>query len=93
MQLISKFNKGIRFLICVIDISSKYAWVILLKNKKVVTITYAFQKTLHESNRKPVKICVDKGSKLYNRSMKSWLEKNFREIYSTYNEGKSVVTA
>ena len=93
MQLISKFNKGIRFLICVIDISSKYAWVILLKNKKVVTITHAFQKTLHESNRKPVKKWVDKGSKLYNRSMKSWLEKNFREIHSTYNEGKSVVTA
>ena len=46
---------------------------------------------MKESNRKPNKIWVDKGSKFYNRSMKSWLEKNAAELYSTYNEGKSVV--
>ena len=39
MQLISKFNKGIRFLLCVIDIFSKYAWVFPLKDKKDLTIT------------------------------------------------------
>ena len=44
MQLISKFNKGFRFLLCVIDIYSKYAWVILLKDKKSITIANAFQK-------------------------------------------------
>ena len=44
MQLISKFNKGFRFLLCVIDIFSKYAWVVPLKNKKGITITHAFQK-------------------------------------------------
>ena len=62
MQLISKFNEGFRFLLCVIDIYSKYAWVIPLRNKKGITITNAFQKTLKESNRKPNKIWVDKGS-------------------------------
>ena len=62
MQLISKFNKGFRFLLCVIDIYSKYAWVIPLKDEKN-----------------------------YNRSMKSWLEKNDIEMYSTHNEGKSVI--
>ena len=46
MQLISKFNKGFRFLLCVIDIFSKYAWVVPLKDKKGITITNAFQKIL-----------------------------------------------
>ena len=54
-------------------------------------ITNAFQKILDESNRKPNKIWVDKGSEFYNRSMKSWLAKNDIEICSTHNEGKSVV--
>ena len=88
MELISKCNKGFRFLLCVIDNYSKYAWVILLKD---ITIASAFQKILKESNRKPKKIWVDKGSEFHNRSMKSWLEKNDIEMYSTHNEGKSVI--
>ena len=88
MQLISKCNKGFRFLLCVIDNYSKYAWVILLKD---ITIASAFQKILKESNRKPNKIWVDKGSQFCNRSMKSWSEKNDIEMYSTHNEGKSVI--
>ena len=62
MQVISKFNLGIRFLLCVIDIFSKYVWVIPLKDKKSITITDAFQKLLKESNRKPDKILVDQCS-------------------------------
>ena len=62
MQLISKFNKGFRFLLYVIDIFSKYAWVVPLKDKKRVSIVDAFQKILDDSNRKPNKIWVDKGS-------------------------------
>ena len=61
MQLISKFNKGIHFLLCVIDIFSRYAWFIPLKDKKGITITNAFQKILDESNSKANKIWVDKG--------------------------------
>ena len=91
MQLISKFNKGFRFLLCVIDIYSKYAWVVPLKDKKGVSIVNAFQSILNKSNRKPNKIWVDKGSEFYTRSIKSWLEKNDIEMYSTHNEGKSVV--
>ena len=63
MQFISKFNEGFRFLLCFIDIYSKYTWVISLKDKKGITITNAFQKIFDESNRKPKKILVDKGSK------------------------------
>ena len=83
MQLISKFNEGICFLLCVIDIYSKYAWVIPVKDKKGITITNAFQKVLDESNRKPSQIWVDKGSKFYNRSMKSWIKKNNRNVFNT----------
>ena len=75
MQLISKFYKGFRILLCVIYICSKYAWVIPLEDKNGITITNAFQKILDESKCKSNKICVDKSSKFYNRSMKSWLEK------------------
>ena len=92
MQLIRNFNKGIRFLLCVIDISSKYTWVIPLKDRKSVTIVNVFQKVLSKSDCKPNKIWEDKGSKFYKRSMKSWLEKNGIEMYSTYNEGKSVIS-
>ena len=91
MQLISKFNKGFKFLLCFIDIYSKYAWVAPLKDKKGVSIVNAFQSILKKSNRKPNKICVDKGGEFYKRSMKSWLEKNDIESYLTHNEGKSVV--
>ena len=90
MQLISMFNKGFRFLLCVPDIFSKYAWVVPLKDKKGITITNPFHKILKESNRKPNKIWVDKGSKFHNSSMKSWLEKNDIEMYSMHNEGKYV---
>ena len=91
IQLISKFNKGIRFLLCVINIYSKYARGITLKDKKYITITNAFQEILKESTSKPNKIWVDKGIEFYNRSMKTWLEKKAIEIYSTHNEGKSFV--
>ena len=78
-------------LYCVIDIYSKYAWVVPLKDKIGVSIVNAFQSILKKSNRKPNKILIDKSDELYNRSMKSWLEKNDIEMYSTHNEGKSVV--
>ena len=70
MQLISKCNKGVRFLLCIIDIFSKYAWVVSLKGKKGVSIVPAFQSILKQSNRKPNKIWVDKGSEFYNASFK-----------------------
>ena len=71
MQLLSRYNKGIRFLLCVIDIFSKYAWVFPLKDKKGVSIVTAFQSILKQLNRKPNKIWVDKGSEFYNASFKN----------------------
>ena len=84
MQLISKCNKGIRFLLCVIDIFSKYAWVVPLKDKKgiiIIIIANIFQSILNNLKRKPNKIWVDQGSEFYNKSFKKWLEDNDIKIY------------
>ena len=91
MQLLSKYNKGIKYLLCAIDLFSKYAFVILLKNKKGVSIVEAFQKILDKSKRKPNKIWLDQGSEFYNHNFKKWLTNNDISMCSTYNEEKSVV--
>ena len=102
MQLLSKYNKGIQSLLGVIDIFSKYAWVVPLTDKKGISIVKAFQSILKQSNSKrakgtsaqhvkPNKIWVDKGSEFYNAYFKKWLRDNNFVMYSTHNEGKSVV--
>ena len=90
MQLISKYNKRIRYLLYPIDLFSKYAFVVRLKDKKGTTIVIAFQSILDKSKRKPNKICVDQGSEFWNNNFKKWLKDNDISIYSTHNEGKSV---
>ena len=70
---------------------SKYAFVVPLKDKKRISIANAFNKIIKQSNRKPNKIWVDQGGELYNRVFKKWLSDNDIIMYSTYNEGKSVV--
>ena len=62
----------------------------LFKEKKVITITNAFQKNLDGPNSKSNKILVDTGSEFYNRSVKPWLQDNNREVYLIDSEGKSV---
>ena len=74
-----------------INLFSKYAWIVPLKDKKGVTIVSAFKVILDNLKRKPKKLWVDQGSEFYNSSFKKWLKENHIEIYSTYNEGKSVV--
>ena len=91
MHFKSKFDKGFRFLLFAIDIHSKYSWFIPLKDNKGITTINAFQKVLDESKRKTNKVWANIGSTFYNRSMKAWLEKNVTEMYSTHNEGKSVI--
>ena len=62
-----------------------------MKDKRVITITKAFQNFLDESSHKPNKTWVDKGSEFYNRSIKSWLQDNKIQLNSTYKEGKTVI--
>ena len=79
MQSLSRQNKGIKHLLCVIDLYSKYAFVIPLKDKKGISILNVFDKIIKQYNRKP------------NNIFKEWLSDNDIIMYSTYNEGKSVV--
>ena len=91
MQSLSRKNKSIKYLLCAIDLFTKHAFVIPLKDKKGISIVNAFDKTIKQSERKPNKIWVDQGSELYNNVFKKWLLDNDIIMYSTYNEGKSVV--
>ena len=91
MQSLSRKNKGIKYLLCAIDLYSKYAFVIPLKDKKRISIINAFNKIIEQSDRKPNKIWVDQEGEFYNNVFEKWLSDNDINMYSTYNEGKSVV--
>ena len=91
MQSLSRKNKGIKYLLCAVDLYSKYAFVIPLKDKKGISIVNAFNKIIKQSNRKPNKIWVDQGREFYNNVFEKWLSDNDINMNSTYKEGKSVV--
>ena len=92
MQSLSRKNKGIKYLLCAIDLYGKYAFVVPLKDKKGISIVNAFNKRIKQSNSvKPNKTWVDQGGEFYNHVLKKWLSDNDIIMYSTYNEGKSVV--
>ena len=76
MQSISKYNKGIRYLLYAIDLFSKYAFVVPLKDKKGTTINNAFKAILNNSKRKTNEIWTGKGSEFYNTHFKKWLKDN-----------------
>ena len=73
MQSLSKYNKGIKYLLCAIDLFSKYAWVVPLKDKRGISIVNAFQKIVSKG-RKPNKIRVDQGGEFYNNIFKKIFE-------------------
>ena len=101
MQSLSRKNKGIKYLLCAIDLFSKYALFVPLKDKKEISIVNAFDKIIKQSNRCPKdtsaqhiklnKTWVDQGSEFYNNNFKKWLSDNNIIVYSTNNEGKSLV--
>ena len=95
MQSLSK-HKGIKYLLCAIDLFSKYAWVVFLKDKRGITIINTFQKIISKGGEaeskgrcKPNKIWVHQGDEFYNKIFKRFLKINNIEMYSTYSEGKS----
>ena len=90
MQSLSKYNKGFKYLLCAIDLLSKYAWVVPKKDKKGTSIVNAFKKIVSKE-KKPNKIWVDQCTEFYNNTFKDFLKINSIEMYSTYNEGKSFV--
>ena len=78
------------YLLCAIELFSKYTWVVPLKGKRGITIVNAFRKIISKE-RKPNKIWVDQGGEFYNNLFKRFLKTNNIEMYSTYKQGKSVV--
>ena len=87
MQSLSKCNKGIKYLLCTIDLFSKYAWVIPIKDKQGTSIVNAFKKIISEKSeaeskgrRKPNNIWVDQGIEFYNKSFKEFLKINNIEM-------------
>ena len=85
MQQFSKWNKGYRYLLMVLDLFSKYGWIVSLKDKKGETVTEAF-KTIFKEGRKPQYLWTNKGKEYYNKNMRELLEKNGITLYSTENE-------
>jgi len=90
MQQFSKWNKGYRCLLMVLDVFSKYGWIVALKDKKGETVTQAFE-TIFKEVRKPEYLWTDKGKEYYNKHFKTLLDKNKITLYSTKNEEKSSV--
>ena len=90
MISLNKYNKRIKYLLCAVDLFSKYPWIVSLKDKRGITLVNAFQKIISKG-RKPNKIWVDQGGEFYNNLFKRFLKISNIEMYSTYNEGKSVV--
>ena len=91
MQAYAKYNEEIRHLLTVIDLFSRYAWVIPLKRKTGASVRDAFQRITSDSGRSPRKLWVDEGAEFYNAVLKRWLAERDIDMYSTHNEGKAVV--
>ena len=91
MESFSSKNKNVKYLLCVIDVFTNYAWVKPSKDKKSKPVLNAFIEIVNESNRKPNKLWVDQGKEFYNKLMQESLDNNGILMYSTHNEGNSVI--
>ena len=91
MQKYSKWNKGIKYLLMVIDVFSKYGWIVPLKDKKTESVGLAFDEIFKRSKRKPEKLWTDKGSEFVSKHFKDFSKRNSIILYQTQNEEKSSV--
>ena len=91
MQKYSKWNKGAKYLLTVIDVFSKYCWIVALKDKKTESVSFEFDRIFKKSKRKPEKLLTDKGSEFISKHFKEFLKKNNIKLYHTENEEKSSI--
>ena len=91
MWLLSIKNRGVKYLLLVIDFFTKYAWVKPLKDQKAKTVFHDLIEIVNESKRKPNKLWVDQGNEFYNSPMQKRLKDNDVSMYPIHIEGKSVV--
>ena len=80
-----------KYLLTVIDVFSKYGWIVALKDKKTESVSSAFDRIFKKSKRKPEKLWTDKGSEFISKHFKEFLKKNNITLYHTENEEKSSV--
>ena len=85
LKNLSKFNKGYCYLLTCIDVFSKFAWVVAIKNKKSISVVKAFKYILFKSKRKPNKVHSDKGSEFIDKNFQQLLQKNNIKFYTTEN--------
>ena len=91
MQKFSKWDKGIKYLLMVIDVFSKYGWIVPLKDKKTESVSTAFDKIFKKAKRRPEMLWTDKGSEFVSKHFKEFLKKNKIKLYHTENEEKSSI--
>ncbi|HRP36788.1 MAG TPA: DDE-type integrase/transposase/recombinase, partial [Candidatus Dojkabacteria bacterium] len=91
LESLVSYNDGYKYMLCIIDVFSKFAWAVALKNKTAATVLAAVKDVVKKSKRIPEKIWVDQGSEFYNKSFKDWIQSHNITMYSTYGESKSVV--
>ena len=91
MESLSSKNKNVKYLLCVIDVFTKHSWVKPSKNKEGKRAVNAFMEIVNEFNRKSDKLWVDQGREFYKNLIQEWLDNNNKLMYSTHNEGKSVI--
>ena len=92
MGSLSSKNKNIKYLLCMIDVFTKYAWLKPLKGKKSLRVLNAFIKIVNIINPKPNKFWVNQGKEFYNKFMERWLDNNDILSSSPHKESKSAIT-
>lgn len=91
MQSLKKYNSNYRYMLTCIDVLSKYAWAIPIKDKSGPTLVKAFKQVLDESGRKPKKIHTDRGSEFTNRVFQTFLKERNIGSYHTFNDVKAFI--
>ena len=91
VQPLAKYNRGIRYLLTVLDVLSKYAWVQPLKDKTGVALVHAFEKILKQGRRHPNRLQTDRGKEFYNRTFQRWLDEQGIQHFSIEGDAKASV--
>ena len=91
VQRLAKHNRGIRYLLTVVDVLSKYAWVQPLKTKTGVALVKAFEKIVRQGGRHPNRLQTDRGKEFYNRTFQRWVDEQDIQHFSTEGDAKASV--
>lgn len=91
MESVASYNDGYKFILCIVDLFSRFAWCVPLKNKSATTVLNAVKEVIAKSGRSPEKSWSDKGSEFYNKVFLGWAKDHDIVVYSTFGDSKSAV--